>query len=136
MKKQPRQQQPVACWAINTGCPFIGVCLPSLGITAGARRLATKSSACLRIVAKPFSSMYSLSFCERWNRLRNADFESLSNKFVKSYFLFTAESYSLLSAELYSLLTSEQCFCKQKRRRKLQYLRELRPRRISKFFSL
>ena len=32
LKKQPRQQQPVACWAMNTGCPLIGVCLPSLGI--------------------------------------------------------------------------------------------------------
>ena len=29
--------------------------------TTAARRLATKSSACLRMVAKPFSAIYSLS---------------------------------------------------------------------------
>ena len=34
-----------ACWAIKTGCPRIGVCRPSLGITAGARRVRTKSAA-------------------------------------------------------------------------------------------
>ena len=27
--RQPRQQVAVACWAIKTGCPFMGVCLPS-----------------------------------------------------------------------------------------------------------
>ena len=50
-------------WSSPCGCllytsPLIGVCLPSLGITAGARRLATKSSACLRMVANPFSAIY------------------------------------------------------------------------------
>ena len=43
-----------ACWATKTGCPRIGVCLPSLAITAGARRLSTKSSAWLRINSSPF----------------------------------------------------------------------------------
>ena len=38
LARHPRQQQAVACWAIKTGCPRIGVCRPSLGITAGARR--------------------------------------------------------------------------------------------------
>ena len=102
LKKQPRQQQPVACWAMNTGCPLIGVCLPSLGITAGARRLATKSSACLRMVAKPFSAIYSLSLFERWNRLRNVDLESLSNKSVKSYSLSGEVSLSMFSEEIES----------------------------------
>lgn len=27
--RQPRQQVAVACWAIKTGCPRMGVCLPS-----------------------------------------------------------------------------------------------------------
>ena len=46
------------CYADTGWIGFdIGVCFPSLGITAGARRLATKSSACLRMVAKPFSAI-------------------------------------------------------------------------------
>ena len=45
LARHPRQQQAVACWAIKTGCPRIGVCRPSLGITAGARRVRTKSAA-------------------------------------------------------------------------------------------
>ena len=62
-----------------------GVCLPSFGITAGASRLAMKSSACRRMVGKPFSAMYSLSFLVRWNRLRKSDLASLANRSVKSY---------------------------------------------------
>ena len=45
LARHPRQQQAVVCWAIKTGCPRIGVCRPSLGITAGARRVRTKSAA-------------------------------------------------------------------------------------------
>ena len=45
LARHPRQQQAVACWAIKTGCPRIGVCRPSLGITAGARRVHMKSAA-------------------------------------------------------------------------------------------
>lgn len=77
----------------------MGVCFPSFGITAGASRLATKSSACLRMVAKPFSAIYSLSFVVRWNRLRKSDLESLSNKAVKSYASQDDESCSLLLLE-------------------------------------
>ena len=36
--RQPRQQQAVACCAMNTGCPRIGVCLPSFFGAAGASR--------------------------------------------------------------------------------------------------
>ena len=43
--KQLRQQQAQACWAINTGCPRIGVCLPSFGMIAGASRIRMKSTA-------------------------------------------------------------------------------------------
>ena len=82
--KQPRQQQPVACWAMNTGWPRMGVCLPSFGISAGASLRATKSSACWRIVVNPFEATYSLSFAERRKRLRKEDLESLTNKSVRS----------------------------------------------------
>lgn len=50
-----RQQVAVACCAINTGCPRIGVCFPSFGIYAGASLFAIKSSACFLIVSSPFS---------------------------------------------------------------------------------
>ena len=32
----PRQHVAVACWAMKTGCPFIGVCLPSFFGKSGA----------------------------------------------------------------------------------------------------
>mgnify|MGYP005878469093 CR=1 FL=1 len=82
---QPRQQHPVACCAVNTGCPRIGVCLPSLGINAGASLLRTKSPACRRIVASPFRSIYSMSSMPSLNLLLNCDFESLANKSSRSY---------------------------------------------------
>ena len=44
LERQSRQQQAQACCALNTGCPRIGVCLPSLGGFAGARRVRMKSS--------------------------------------------------------------------------------------------
>ena len=74
-----RQQVAVACCAINTGWPRIGVCFPSFGITAGASRFAIKSLACCRIVSSPFSRTYSLSFSFRWKLLRNFEFPSRSN---------------------------------------------------------
>ena len=43
-ERQSRQQQAQACCALNTGCPRMGVCLPSLGGFAGARRVRMKSS--------------------------------------------------------------------------------------------
>jgi len=33
---QPLQQVAIACWAINTVCPRIGVCLPSFVGSSGA----------------------------------------------------------------------------------------------------
>ncbi len=42
---QPRQQQAVACWAIKTGWPRIGVCLPSFAGSAGATLSRIKSQA-------------------------------------------------------------------------------------------
>jgi len=51
--RHARQHVAVACCAINTGCPRIGVCLPSLGGSAGASRFATKSAACSSITAMP-----------------------------------------------------------------------------------
>ena len=41
--KQPRQQVAVACCAIKTGCPLIGVCFPSFGISAGTNLFSKKS---------------------------------------------------------------------------------------------
>ena len=49
-------QDTQACWARNTGWPFIGVCFPSLGITAGARRIRMKSCACFSIFSLPLSA--------------------------------------------------------------------------------
>lgn len=48
------QHVAVACCATKTGCPFIGVCFPSFGITAGASLFAINSLACSLIVSKPF----------------------------------------------------------------------------------
>lgn len=72
--RQPLQQQAQACWATNTGCPLMGVCLPSLGITAGASLARTKSAACARTASNPFSAIYRLSLSVRWNLARNEDF--------------------------------------------------------------
>lgn len=69
--RQPRQQHAQACCALKTGCPRIGVCRPSFGGFAGARRVRMKSSAWRRIVSMPFSAIYRLSANERWNRDRN-----------------------------------------------------------------
>ena len=41
---QPRQQQAVACIALNTGCPRIGVCRPSFAGTAAESFARTKSA--------------------------------------------------------------------------------------------
>ena len=46
LRRQPRQQQPVACWAMKHGWPRHGVCLPSFGMTAGPRRLRMISRHC------------------------------------------------------------------------------------------
>ena len=75
--RQLRQQQAQACCALNTGCPRIGVCLPSFGGLAGASRVRTKSSAWRRIVSSPLSAMYFLSASESRKRLLNFDFASL-----------------------------------------------------------
>ena len=81
LARQLRQQQAQACCALNTGCPRIGVCLPSFGGFAGARRVRTKSSQCLRIVSSPFSAIYFLSATESRNRLRNLDLASRAKPF-------------------------------------------------------
>src|SRR3546814_9310905 len=41
LARQLRQHVAVACWAIKTGWPRIGVCLPSLTGSAGASRFST-----------------------------------------------------------------------------------------------
>lgn len=67
--RQLLQQVAVACCAINTGCPFQGVCFPSLTGYAAANRLFTKSAACSRIIFMPFRFRYSNSFwCKRTSR--------------------------------------------------------------------
>ena len=77
--RQLRQQHAQACCALKTGCPRIGVCLPSLGGHAGASRVRTKSLAWRLIVSIPFSAMYFLSASESRKRLLNLDFASLRN---------------------------------------------------------
>jgi len=42
----PRQHVAVACWAMNTGCPLIGVCLPSFFGTGCAILEFIKSQTC------------------------------------------------------------------------------------------
>ena len=79
LHRHPRQHVAVACCALNTGCPLIGVCFPSFGGLAGASRVRMKSSACRRIVPMPLSAMYFLSASESRNRERNFDFASLWN---------------------------------------------------------
>ena len=79
LHRHPRQHVAVACWALNTGCPRMGVCLPSFGGLAGASRVRMKSSAWRRIVSMPLSAMYFLSASESRNRERNFDFASLWN---------------------------------------------------------
>ena len=79
LHRHPRQHVAVACCALNTGCPRMGVCLPSFGGMAGASRVRMKSSAWRRIVSMPLSAMYFLSASESRNRERNFDFASLWN---------------------------------------------------------
>lgn len=78
--KHPRQQQAVACCARKTGwAPWrIGVCFPSFGIWAGARRCRTIWAACCLMVSMPFDITYSRSDLLRKKRLRNCDFRSLA----------------------------------------------------------
>ena len=75
---QPRQQHAQACCALKTGCPRMGVCLPSFSGCDGASFVRTKSSACRRIVSIPFSAMYFLSDSERRNRDLNLDLPNLA----------------------------------------------------------
>lgn len=56
LRRQPRQQQPVACWAMKHGWPRHGVCLPSFGMTAGPRRLRMISRHCASMTGNPFSA--------------------------------------------------------------------------------
>ena len=72
----------------------MGVCLPSFGMTAGASLFATKSSACFSIVGNHFSITYSMSFLDRWKRLRKSDFANLSKRFVRSYSFSSEELFS------------------------------------------
>jgi len=71
--RHPRQQVAVACCALNTGCPRIGVCRPSLAGFVGASRVRMKSSAWRRMVAMPFSATYRLSASDNLKRDRNFD---------------------------------------------------------------
>ena len=75
---QPRQQVAVACWAMKTGCPCIGVCLPSFAGSEGATISRIKSQAWEWIVLRPLSLIYLSSFVLSLNLLLNFDFASLS----------------------------------------------------------
>ena len=57
----------------------MGVCLPSLGISAGANRLVIISLAWERIASIPFSFIYSFSLSFKRKDERNLDFESLKS---------------------------------------------------------
>ncbi len=58
----PRQQVAVACCAMNTGCPLIGVCLPSFFGKSGAILVFTNWKVCSLMVSRPLAVMYSRSF--------------------------------------------------------------------------
>ena len=91
---QPRQQVAVACCAVKTGCPRIGVCFPSFGILAGAIRFSIKSRACFSMTSKPFSSKYCLSFGESLNFRRKSDLLSLLNN--SSYIILILYHFYIL----------------------------------------
>lgn len=57
-----RQQVAVACWAMKTGCPLIGVCFPSFLGYSGATLEFMKSLVCFLIISMPLFSIYCLSF--------------------------------------------------------------------------
>ena len=50
----PRQHVAVACWAVNTGCPRQGVCLPSFTGLAAPTRERNSSQAWRSMVVLPF----------------------------------------------------------------------------------
>jgi hypothetical protein len=52
---------------MNTGCPLIGVYLPSFFGIGGAILEFIKSQACFLIISMPLLSIYSLSFSVRLN---------------------------------------------------------------------
>ena len=93
--RQERQQQPVACWAMKTGWPRLGVCFPSFAILAGERRFMMKSLAWRSIVSIPFAAMYCLSDAERWKRILNGErLRLLQNEFQLSSVMATVYAFS------------------------------------------
>ena len=80
--RQFLQQVAVACCAMKTGCPRIGVCLPSLKVIGSAKFLLTKSIVCDLILSIPFVLMYSISFSFKWKELLNLELFNLSKIFV------------------------------------------------------
>ena len=78
-----RQQVAVACCAMKTGCPLIGVCFPSFFGIGGAILEFIKSQACFLIISIPLLSIYSLSFSVRLNFDLNLDrFKVLSVRYI------------------------------------------------------
>ncbi len=77
-----RQQVAVACWAVNTGCPRIGVYLPSFAISAGNRRFDSRFRAWCMTLSIHFSVTYARSFSFSLKRLRNFDWASRSKQSV------------------------------------------------------
>jgi len=74
--RHPRQHVAVACCAMKTGCPFIGVCFPSFLGLGGAKRDVMKSAAWDRIVVIPLSLIYWRSLSVNLNRDLNFEFLS------------------------------------------------------------
>ena len=74
----PRQHVAVACWAVNTGCPRQGVCLPSFTGLAAPTRERNSSQAWRSMVVLPFDRAYALSLSDRTNFERNVECESRS----------------------------------------------------------
>lgn len=83
--EEPRQQHAVACCAMKTGWPRMGVCRPSFGGQAGASRLRMKSAAWRCMVVHPFSFMYRMSPAFRRKRLLKVEHASLSNRGSSSW---------------------------------------------------
>src|SRR5271157_4025765 len=85
--RQPRQQVAVACWATKIGWFLIGVCLPSFGGLAGARRSSMNFSPSDITASNPLRSRYSLSAARRLNRRRKEERANLSKTSSRSLFI-------------------------------------------------
>ncbi len=111
LARHERQQVAVACCAMNTGWPRIGVCLPSFAGAAGERRLATKSAACVKITGSPRASRYASSAVPSRNLERKRERRRLAK------IIFKSRMWQLNSGDY--KLADEPSACRERRVRRL-----------------